>query len=144
MRQIKKVLFILFIMIGVSVNAIASNNNSGIGNDFNWDPIMNAIIKVESEGNNDAKHGASLGVLQITPILVTECNNILRRKKSKKRFSLSDRLSAKKSKEMFILIMNEFNKKRSAKEACRIWNGGINSKSVKQSYWDKFKKFYKK
>lgn len=141
MRQIKKLLLILCMMLGISINANANENG---GNDYNWDAIIDAIIQVESQGDKNARHDSSLGVLQITPVCVTECNNILRRKKSKKRFSLSDRLSIKKSKEMFILIMNEFNKKHSAKEACRIWNGGIHSKSVKQKYWEKFLKFYKK
>ena len=141
MRQIKKLLLILCMMLGVSITANASENG---GNEYNWDAIIDAIIQVESKNDKNARHGSSLGVLQITPVCVEECNNILRRKKVKKRFSLSDRLSIKKSKEMFILIMNEYNKKHSAKEACRIWNGGINSKSVRQKYWEKFLKYYKK
>ena len=48
---------------------------------------MDAIIQVESKGDPKAKSGNSVGVMQITPILVAECNNILKRKKSKKRYT---------------------------------------------------------
>ena len=51
---------------------------------FNWNPIMDAIIQVESEGNPNAVSGQSVGVMQITPILVRECNDILKKQKSKK------------------------------------------------------------
>lgn len=46
---------------------------------------MNAIIQVESEGNTRAVSGNSVGAMQITPVLVAECNNILKARKSKKR-----------------------------------------------------------
>ena len=65
---------------------------------FNWDPVMDAIIQVESEGNPKAVSGNSVGVMQITPILVEECNNNLKKQKSKKRFTLADRYSVEKSK----------------------------------------------
>ena len=71
---------------------------------FNWNPVMDAIIQVESEGNPNAVSGNSVGVMQITPILVKDCNDILKRQKSKKRFTLADRYSVAKSKEMFLLI----------------------------------------
>ena len=92
---------------------------------FNWDPVMDAIIQVESEGNPNAVSGKSVGVMQITPILVEDCNNILMKKKSKKRFALSDRYSVKKSKEMFLLIQSYYNPTNSIEKAIRSWNGGV-------------------
>ena len=71
--------------------------------EFDWNPVMDAIIQIESEGNPKAVSGNSVGVMQITPILVEDCNNILQKQKSKKRFTLADRYSVEKSKEMFIL-----------------------------------------
>ena len=106
-----------------------------------WEKIMDAIIRIESGGKHDAKNGSSLGVLQITPICVAECNNILKRKGINKRFTLADRLSPTKSKEMFMIIMKAHNKSGSAKEACGIWSGG--GRGVRPSYWKKFLKFYK-
>jgi hypothetical protein len=99
---------------------------------------MEAIIQVESEGNPKAKSGSSVGVMQITPILVAECNDILKRRKSKKRFSLADRFSIAKSKEMFLLIQSVHNPLNSIEKAIRAWNGG-NHYSVKrtQRYFEK-------
>lgn len=90
-----------------------------------WEPVIDAIIQVESNGDANAKHGSSVGVMQITPVLVMECNNILRSRRSKKRFKLSDRLSIKKSKEMFLLIQSKYNPMNNIEQAIRSWNGGI-------------------
>jgi hypothetical protein len=92
---------------------------------FNWNPVMDAIIQVESEGNPKAVSGNSVGVMQITPILVEDCNNILQKQKSKKRFTLNDRYSVDKSKEMFLLIQKYHNPENSIEKAIRSWNGGI-------------------
>ena len=104
-------------LMALSVNAKKSG--------FDWGPVMDAIIQVESEGNPNAVSGKSVGVMQITPILVEDCNNILKRKKSKKRFTLSDRYSVKKSKEMFLLIQSYYNPTNSIEKAIRSWNGGV-------------------
>ena len=93
--------------------------------EFDWNPVMDAIIQVESEGNPKAVSGNSVGVMQITPILVEECNNILKKQKSKKRFTLADRYSVEKSKEMFLLIQSFHNPTNSIEKAIRSWNGGI-------------------
>jgi len=93
---------------------------------FNWDPVMDAIIQVESGGNPNAISGNSVGVMQITPILVEDCNQILQKKKSKKRYTLADRYSVKKSKEMFLLIQSHYNPMNNVEKAIRLWNGGVN------------------
>lgn len=105
---------------------------------FDWNPVMDAIIQVESEGNPNAVSGNSVGVMQITPILVRECNNILKSKKSKKRFTLADRYSVEKSKEMFLLIQSYHNPTNSIEKAIRSWNGGLHY-SVRAT-----NKYYKK
>ena len=99
---------------------------------------MDAIIYVESRGDAKAVSGNSCGVMQITPILVKECNNILKKRKSKKRFTLKDRFSVEKSKEMFLLIQSYFNPANNVEKAIRSWNGGMNY-SVKrtQRYYNK-------
>ena len=86
---------------------------------------MDAIIKVESEGNPRAVSGNSVGVMQITPVLVKECNDILKKQKSNKRYTLDDRYSVEKSKEMFLLIQKYFNPENNVEKAIRSWNGGI-------------------
>ena len=92
---------------------------------FDWDPVMDAIIQVESDGNPRAVSGNSVGVMQITPVLVKECNDILKKQKSNKRYTLDDRYSVEKSKEMFLLIQKYFNPENNVEKAIRSWNGGI-------------------
>ena len=82
--------------------------------------------------------------MQITPILVQDCNQILERKKSKKRYTLSDRYSAKKSKEMFLLIQRYYNPTNSIEKAIRSWNGGVHySVRATNRYYKKVMKIMK-
>ena len=108
---------------------------------FDWEPAMKAIVQVESEGNTRAVKGNSCGAMQITPILVAECNNILKKRNSKKRYTLRDRFSLEKSKEMFLLMQSQFNPLNDIEKAIRSWNGG-NKYSVKrtQRYFEKVMK----
>jgi hypothetical protein len=76
--------------------------------------------------------------MQITPVLVKECNDILKKQKSNKRYTLDDRYSVEKSKEMFLLIQKYFNPENNVEKAIRSWNGGIKY-SVKAT-----NKYYKK
>jgi len=111
---------------------------------FNWNPVMDAIIQVESEGNPKAVSGNSVGVMQITPILVEDCNNILQKKKSKKRYTLADRYSVEKSKEMFLLIQSYYNPSNSVEKAIRSWNGGVHySVRATNRYFKKVMKLLK-
>lgn len=130
MQGIKRnVLLILTMFFVGTFSAFAGNNQDSDTVDSSqsvyWENVMNAIIQVESNGNSKAKSGSSVGAMQITPLLVAECNNILRSRRSKKRYKLSDRLSVKKSKEMFLLIQSKYNPLRNIEQAIRSWNGGI-------------------
>ena len=120
---------ILTMLFVGTFSAFAGNNLDSDAVDSSqsdyWENVMNAIIQVESGGNSKAKSGSSVGAMQITPLLVAECNNILRSRRSKKRYKLSDRLSVKKSKEMFLLIQSKYNPLRNIEQAIRSWNGGI-------------------
>ena len=118
----------------VSAGDARSTTSSG----YDWNPVMEAIIHVESRGDAKAVSGNSCGAMQITPILVRECNNILKKRKSKKRFTMQDRFSVQKSKEMFLLYQSYFNPKNNVEKAIRSWNGGMNY-SVKrtQRYYNK-------
>ena len=124
---IKKASVCLMALMILSVNVMARENatKSIKTSSMNWNPVMDAIIQVESEGNSKAVSGNSVGAMQITPILVKECNKILEKQKSKKRFTLSDRYSVDKSKEMFLLIQKYHNPENSIEKAIRSWNGGI-------------------
>lgn len=127
MKRINKVLLVIFIFSFAPCSAVLANSEDVVAEEqFDWNPVMDAIIEVESNGNRYAKSGNSVGAMQITPILVAECNNILRLRKSKKRYKLSDRFSIKKSKEMFQLIQSYFNPTNNVEKAIRMWNGGVN------------------
>lgn len=136
------VLFVLFSIF--QATAVLAEAESNKNSNFDWNPVMDAIIQVESEGNKNAVRGNSVGAMQITPILVAECNNILKRRKIKKRYKLSDRFNISKSKEMFLLIQSYFNPTNNVEKAIRTWNGGINY-SVKrtQRYFEKVVKVLK-
>ena len=115
---------------------LASHVEASAKNDgFNWEPVMDAIIQIESKGNAAAVNGPYVGILQISPVLVKECNNILKNSGSKKRYSLSDRYSATKSKEMFVIIQSFHNPLNNIEKAIRLWSGGIRySVSKTQAY----------
>ena len=144
-KSIKAVLIILCFL----GSSLPVSSKSPVGNDtaktkttnFDWEPVMKAIIQIESEGDTKAVSGNSCGAMQITPILVKECNNILSNLKIKKRFSLKDRYDLNKSKEMFVIIQSYFNPTNDIEKAIRSWNGGPRySKRKTQGYYEKVMK----
>ena len=138
MRKLAKIAWLTCMMLVLaSVNASAKGVKEE-SSEFDWSPVIDAIIDVESEGNAKAvdKSGKSCGILQITPVMVKEC--IQEKRKSKKRYSLEDRFSVKKSKEMFVLFQSFYNPQNSIERAIRLWNGGIGfSKRATQKYFEK-------
>ena len=136
------------LILALEMNAATAANAQNVSStnvEFDWNPVIEAIIQVESEGNPNAISGNSVGVMQITPILVAECNDILKKRKCKKRYTLADRFSISKSKEMFLLMQSVYNPLNNIEQAIRSWNGG-NHFSVKrtQRYFEKVMKLLKK
>jgi hypothetical protein len=140
MRKIKN--FILVLTMIMAVPAMAQSQEKQ-----KWERVMNAIIQVESEGNPKAHNpnGDCAGILQIVPILVKECNNILAKQKSKRRYTNADRYNAQKSKEMFILLQEHFNPEHNVEKAIKQWNCGFYTKDWKSKsigYYKKVMKHY--
>jgi predicted GH43/DUF377 family glycosyl hydrolase len=139
MRKAKKLILTCLMSILV-LTASAQTNQM-----YDWSKIMNAIIQVESQGNAKAHNanGDCVGILQITPILVKQCNIWLKDQKSSKRYTLKDRYDVEKSKEMFIMIQEHYNPSHNVEKAIRLWNGGPNY-SVKKTngYYKKVMKYY--
>ena len=135
----KKIVWVLVSLL-LLTSTVASASPK-FKNTFDWQPVIDAIIQVESNGNPKAKSGNSVGAMQITPILVAQCNIILKERKSTKRYTLADRYSVAKSKEMFLLMQSEYNTQNNIEKAIRAWNGG-NNYSVKrtQRYYEKVMK----
>ncbi len=141
-KTLRKV-FVSLLIFAASSYAFAGGRGAK-GSAFNWNPVMDAIIEVESEGDPKAVSGNSCGAMQITPILVKECNDILKKQKSKKRFKLSDRFNVAKSKEMFVLIQSHHNPQNNVEKAIRSWNGGPKySVRGTQKYYNKVMKLLK-
>ena len=135
-KVVRKLMFTAVILMVSTVESLAVTN--GKGNSFDWNPVIDAIIQVESGGNARAVRGPSCGAMQITPICVKECNLILQKRKSKKRYTLNDRFDVQKSKEMFLLIQSAYNRANDVEHAIRSWNGGQHySKRVTQRYYEK-------
>ena len=122
---VKNVFLSLTFMSLIPLTAQAATDGNKSSGKFDWTSVMEAIILVESEGNPRAVSGNSVGVMQITPILVRECNNILKNRKSNKRYTLADRYDVSKSKEMFLLIQSHHNPENNVEKAIRSWNGGM-------------------
>lgn len=119
-----------------------TTGSAAFSQSFNWTKIINAIAQVESNNNPKAVGGGgSVGLLQITPVLVKDCNKILQKQNKSKRYSLADRYNAEKSKEMFIIIQEYYNPQHNVERAIRLWNGGPRY-SVKstQRYYNKVRK----
>lgn len=147
-------IFLILICFSVSLGAtqrdvvnpqIATENSS----EFDWMPIINAIIQVESKGQPHvvSKDGKCVGVLQIQKVVVDDCNQYLSyyMKSNQKLFTYDDRYDKEKSIEMFILIQKRYNKTNNIEKAIRIWNGGCNYSVEKtQKYYDKVIECYNK
>ena len=137
-RIVKNVCLSLTILSLVPHIALAATKGGESSEQFDWSAVMEAIILVESEGNPRAVSGNSVGAMQITPILVRECNNSLKARGSEKRFTRADRYSVGKSKEMFLLIQSPHNPQNNVEKAIRSWNGGMRySKRATNGYYAK-------
>ena len=112
-----------------------------------WDRLINAIIYVESRGNESAigDRGKAIGCLQIHPICVREVNRILRKNDIPKVYTKQDRYSRAKSIEMFEIMAEQvvYCRELSFEEFCEIvarkWNGGPKGHHKKATikYWEK-------
>ena len=139
-----RILLVVLLFICLPLAALAGGDEQTTA-DFDWEPVMEAVIQVESGGNPNAKSGNSCGAMQITPICVAQCNIILKARKSKKRYSLKDRFDVAKSKEMFRLIQSFYNVENNIEKAIRSWNGGMRY-SIKgtQRYYEKVMSYLNK
>lgn len=116
MRKIIKKIFIV-------LSVLSLNNATIYASDSNkWDAVLNAISEIESKGIPDivSKNGKYVGILQISTVLVDECNRLV----GEKRFTYDHRLDVEKSYEMFFIIQRYYNKENDIEKAIRLWNGG--------------------
>ena len=141
----RKIVFVLMLMLSygfmsnecMAVTASADKNVDiqQIKAEFDYSELIEAIIAVESEGNVKAvsANGQCCGVLQITPILVKEVNNIVGHEK----YSLQDRFDKEKSIEMFYIMQHAHNPSHDMRKAVGLWNRS-------QWYYKKVMSYYNK
>lgn len=99
-----------------------------------WEDFTKALIWVESKGDSKAVGKLDdIGVLQIRPIIVEDCNRIL----EKEIFKLEDRLDSLKSVEMFNIIQDHYNPQHDYHWALKLWNSGA-PLSYHRKVMDKF------
>lgn len=144
LKKIARIVSLVTIISTVSIVKVNARENDDTK--FDWDPLMDAITQVESEGKTDARNGNCVGAMQIAPILVQDCNDILKQRGENRRFTLKDRFNVEKSREMFILIQSKYNPANNIERAIRIWNGGVHykNKSTQRYYVKVMKELAKK
>ena len=147
-----KTLMIIFIGTNLLSIPIIKNrsHDQDIKKEITWSDFVEAVIYVESRGN-DLAHCESeqaVGVLQIRPIMVREVNRILKKNKSNLRFTLDDRWDRQKSIDMFDIMAEEIDcciglsQMEFFEIVARKWNGGPSGhkKTATIEYWNKIKK----
>ena len=112
---------------------------------FNQEPddrIINALIQIESGGNDNAYcvEEDAVGALQIRRTMVRDVNRILKRQGSEKRYEYKDRWCRQRSIEMFNIYRDYYNLV-TPEEIARCWNGGPKGiyKPATVAYWNKVK-----
>jgi hypothetical protein len=85
-----------------------------------WARTLESLVLVESGGDPTARNTATdaVGILQIRPMYVNEVNRIV----GKRRYTLADRYSVKKSIEMFQIIQEYYNPQHSIEKAIQLHN----------------------
>jgi len=109
----------------------------------NIDELMSAIIYVESRGNDQAYNETSgaTGCMQLMPIMVKEVNRICKLRGIQKTFTMDDRWSCEKSKQMFRIWYNFHHRRSTAEKIARHWWGGPKwgEHDISMAYWEKVK-----
>jgi len=115
---------------GLKEKSEIKNQKSKIKNQKSeWDVFVEALIQVESEGNKNAVGKANdVGILQLTPVYVKECNRL----STDKQWKLSERLLPEKSLEMFEFMNSVKNPEHNIYKAIKIHNP-----NAPQSYTNK-------
>jgi hypothetical protein len=118
----------------------------------NWEHFIDAVIDVESGGDDSAynKRERAVGCLQIRPIAVREVNRLLESYGVDGKYTLDDRYDRGRSIEMFSIMADQVECCEFLSEdeffeiVARRWNGGPRGARKKSTikYWEKVKLSY--
>lgn len=127
----------IFVMMLMLVSLTASAATPKVDLTKKWGAVIEAIAMVESEckPNKVSKNGLYVGYLQISEILVRECNRIVGYQK----YTYQDRYDKQKSIDMFIDYQERYNREGNMEKAIRLWNSGdlncMNRKMRTEGYY---------
>ena len=131
---------------------------------INWVYLINALIVLESSGNNEAVNGNAVGCLQITPVFVEQANLVLYNKKKVRHkpttnvssiFRLHDRYDREMSIRMATLVLMDYEVRYIAQTgSCTAedlagmfrkgYRGYLNDPTTSYAYKKEFSKMYKR
>ena len=119
----------------------------------NWEHFIDAVIDVESGGDDSAigdRHlgKPSVGCLQIRPIAVSEVNRILEASGVDGKYTLDERYNRVRSTEMFMIMTEQIDCCENLSEeeffeiVARRWNGGPRGDKKRSTlkYWNNVQK----
>lgn len=131
--RMRKILLLLLMSVCLTASAAPGK----VDLNKKWGAVIEAIAMVESEckPNKVSKNGMYVGYLQISEILVRECNRIVGYKK----YTYKDRYDKQKSIDMFIDYQEHYNPDGNMERAIRLWNSGdlncMNRKTRTEGYY---------
>lgn len=120
-KLIVSIMALLFCSCSRSHDKVVIIQRDTIYVETEWSRLVSALIKVESNGNDNAVNevsGAS-GCLQLMPIYVAEANRL-----TNGNYTLEDRFDRIKSIEMFNIIQMHHNKHMDIEKAIKLHNPG--------------------
>ena len=112
---------LVLVLMTISLTAVAETPVK-VDLQKKWGDVIEAIAMVESHGEPQkvSRNGLYVGYLQISEILVRECNRIVGYKK----YTYADRYDKQKSIDMFIDYQEHYNPDDNMERAIRLWNSG--------------------
>ena len=137
----KKLLVLVLMTISI---VAAAKSTPEVDLQKKWGTVIQAIAMVESEcqPNRVSRNGLYVGYLQISEILVRECNRIVGYEK----YTYADRYDKQKSIDMFIDFQERYNPEGNLEKAIRLWNSGdlkcMTRKARTEGYYQRVMKWY--
>jgi len=148
------ILMLILILWWITPGASGANKAAWPGPFVVLDNLWRAIVQVESGGNARAigDGGKAVGIVQIHAVCVEDVNRILALTGAAKRYTLADRLSPVRSREMFDIYVAYYGLRWAKQHGvervpvsvlARIWNGGPRGPERKSTlvYWHKVQRF---
>ena len=155
MRNYKILVVLVCLIMSSAYTADDYSKPIPIKKKTNWEHFIDAVIDVESGGDDSAigdRHlgKPSVGCLQIRPIAVREVNRLLESYGVDGKYTLDDRYDRGRSIEMFSIMAEEVECCEFISEdeffeiVARRWNGGPRGARKKSTikYWEKVKLSY--